>query len=215
MFLKFKQTKIKRLKNNFKRINMANVIVIIFATYIIGAGIACIIGLIIADSNWKYAEGEFIIVWPALLYLLPHDFIKYTNNYLNKNNLKQMNFKILGKAMGFMFLPTLGVLLMLLVGFFDPIQMWNWIKSDSAWAIIVRIFIFVIEISLITYLYFDYLEEEINENIKKETESDGTCKSINYSTYARDMFDDASSSDKYILKYTKNPNVVIIERKKY
>lgn len=126
-----------------------------------------------------------------------------------------MNFKILGKAMGFMFLPTLGVLLMLLVGFFDPIQMWNWIKSDSAWAIIVRIFIFVIEISLITYLYFDYLKKEINENIKKETGSDGICKSISYSTYARNMFDDTSSSDKYILEYTKNPNVVIIERKKY
>ena len=185
---------------------MANVIVIIFATYIIGAGIACIIGLIIEDSNWKYAEGEFIIVWPALLYLLPHDFIKYTNNYLNKNNLKQMNFKILGKAMGFMFLPTLGVLLMLLVGFFDPIQMWNWIKSDSAWAIIVRI--------LISKLGNNYTTE-INENIEKETGSDGTCKSINYSTYARDMFDDTSSSDKYILKYTKNPNVVIIECKKY
>lgn len=75
-----------------------------------------------------------------------------------------MDFKILGKAMGYMFMPTLGVLLMLLVGFFDPIAMWNFIKSDNGWAIVIRVVLFLAETGLIYVMYQHFLKKDIIEN---------------------------------------------------
>ena len=123
-----------------------------------------------------------------------------------------MNFKILGKAMGFMFLPTLGVLLMLLIGFFDPIMLWNWIKSDSGWAIFTRIIIFLLETGLVALLYFDYLKKDQIENIHKKNRSEKNNKSLGYSTYVRDFYENGQSNDNYTLTYTEDPNIVIITR---
>lgn len=81
-----------------------------------------------------------------------------------------------------MFLPTLGVLLMLLVGFFDPLAMWNFIKSDTFWAVFIRVILFIAEITLIVLMYFHYLNLEIKEDVlngnystnRKEKRYDGT-----------------------------------------
>lgn len=154
------------------------------------------------------------LLWPYHLILIIIDQFKKLNKYLNKNKLKQMNFKILGKAMSFMFLPTLGVLLMLLVGFFDPIVLWTWIKSDSGGAVFTRIFIFLLETGLVTALYFHYLKEEIkNEVINGNIE--GKSEEIYYNKNLYRIYPDEKSDSyyKFYIIDTKDSNIKIIERK--
>jgi hypothetical protein len=81
-----------------------------------------------------------------------------------------INIKILFKAMSFMFLPTLAVLTLLLVGFFDPIAMWTFIKSDSGGAVIIRIILFLAEVSLVWYFYYKYLQEDMILEAQKDVE---------------------------------------------
>ena len=124
-----------------------------------------------------------------------------------------MNFRILWKAMSFMFLPTLSVLCLLLVGFFDPIALWEFIRSNSGGAIFVRVILFIIEVTFVAYFYFKYLYEEEFEAALKDPES--KCKKgrqINSYTEARGMLN--SSSDNEIFLYdTANPNIKIIQKK--
>lgn len=186
---------------------MDTILKMAFVIYIISVFITAIIGIELSDSKWKYAKAIFIPFWPIIPILLLIDYI----NYIKQNNLNQMNLKILGKAMGFMFLPTLGVLLMLLIGFFDPISMWTWIKSDSAGAVIVRIIIFLLETGLVTYLYFDYLKKDILEK------AGSNCKNgyrVSSSDNMRDIFNNGRYDDNYTLYTTEDPNVKVIKREK-
>lgn len=189
--------------------------------YIVGIVVHLIISLC-KDDSWKYNNVLFVIFYPAiLLFSLKDLFIKF-NKYLTQHNLKQMNFKILGKAMSFMLLPTLSVLLVLLVGFFDPIAMWNWIKSDSFWAIITRLVIFILEIGLVTSLYFNYLEEDNKkkEEILKQEVLDGKHNipdeiETYYNKSIYSLWDDLKTDVYYNFCYNKtiDPNIIIIERK--
>ena len=165
----------------------------------------------IAENDDKY-DALHSLIWPYGLILLLIDLFNFINSYLTKNNLKQMNFKILGKAMGFMFLPTLGVLLMLLIGFFDPIMLWTWIKSDSGWAIFTRIFIFLLETGLVTVLYFNYLKEETVEKIKNSAEAIGQEEDIYSATDVYRLFTANNSCNKFTLQRTEDPNIVIIKQ---
>ena len=187
---------------------MDTILKMVFVIYIISVFITALIGIKLSDSKWKYAKAIFIPFWPIIPILLLIDYI----NYIKQNNLNQMNLKILGKAMGFMFLPTLGVLLMLLVGFFDPIMLWNWIKSDSGWAVFTRIIIFILEVGLVTILYFDYLEKDINKKSKE-----GLCnkepEQINPNSYIYNLFKYNDSNHSYYKTETEDPNVIFIERK--
>jgi len=121
-----------------------------------------------------------------------------------------MNLKVLGKAMGFMFLPTLGVLLMLVVGFFDPIAMWNWIKSNDGWAIFVRIVLFLLETGLVVVMYFYYLDEET----KKQAFDGKGAKNgerRNSRTEICDLYRTATSRDAFRVFETENANIRIVE----
>lgn len=125
-----------------------------------------------------------------------------------------MNVKILGKAMGFMFLPTFGVLLVLLVGFFDPIAMWTFIKSDSGWAIFIRVVLLIAEIALVLIMYFRYLEKELKDKIINEGEGRKEKKTIYHNEDAYCLFPDRKS-DTYFKFYkyeTEDPNIIIVER---
>lgn len=122
-----------------------------------------------------------------------------------------MNLKVLGKAMGFMFLPTLGVLLMLVVGFFDPMAMWNWIKSNDAWAIFVRIVLFIAEVGLVVVMYFYYLDEEIKNAALKGTKGQFAYMTRNYRTELREVFGNSSSDDHFKIFETESSNVRVIE----
>lgn len=121
-----------------------------------------------------------------------------------------MNLKVLGKAMGFMFLPTLGVLLMLVVGFFDPMAMWSWIKSNDGWAIFVRIVLFVAEVGLVVVMYFYYLEEETK---KQALDGNGSKNGERRSSRTEicDLFKNGSSRDSFRVFETENANIRIVE----
>lgn len=189
---------------------------IIFLSYCGHCAFMTVIGLILSNFIKRVDDMtsseclSFIFIPGYSLYFM----FKYLNYYLTQNNLKQMNLKILIKAMGFMFLPTLGVLLLLLIGFFDPILLWTWIKSSSGWAVFTRIVIFLLEAGLVTFLYFDYLKKDRIEKIKNSAGAKDTKTSIEYGRYARDMFYNATNQDEYFLIPTDDPNFVIIEFKK-
>jgi len=121
-----------------------------------------------------------------------------------------MNLKVLGKAMGFMFLPTLGVLLMLVVGFFDPIAMWNWIKSNDGWAIAVRIIIFLLETALVIVMYFNYLEDEVKRAALggKDVAKSGISRSARTELYQ--LFS-GTSSDEYTVFDTESSNIKVVQ----
>ena len=194
---------------------------IIFMCYLVGLVITFLVGAMIYDMDikWKYLDVHplWIFAWPLLPILLLRDLILYINNYLTKNNLKQMNLKILGKAMGFMFLPTLGVLLMLLVGFFDPIILWTWIKSPSGWAIFTRVLLFLLETGLVILMYFHYLEEENHNKYIAECDDVKVNRSNRKSVPGIDNMYDLFPRDGVPYTYfkipTEDPNIVLIERK--
>ena len=195
---------------------------IIFMCYLVGLVITFLVGAMIYDIDikWKYLDVHplWIFAWPLLPIFLLRDLIVYINNYLTKNNLKQMNLKILGKAMGFMFLPTLGVLLMLLVGFFDPIILWDWIKSPSGWAIFTRVVLFLLETGLVIVMYFHYLEEENRSKYIAECDNIKVNRSNKKSIYGIDTIHELFpknkySSSNYFKIPTDNPNIILIECK--
>ena len=197
-------------------------VLIIMMFYLVGLVLIFLIGAILAnmDIDWKYLDLHplYILAWPLLPILLLRDLILYINNYLTKNNLKQMNLKILGKAMGFMFLPTLGVLLMLLVGFFDPIMLWTWIKSPSGWAVFTRVVLFLLETGLVILMYFHYLEEENRSKYIAECDDIKVNRSNKKSIYGIDTVHELFSKSKYSSSSyfkipTDNPDIVLIERK--
>ena len=196
-------------------------IIIIFISYLVGLVITFFILAVIesAGVNWKYFDVHplWIFAWPLLPILLLRDLILYINNYLTKNNLKQMNLKILGKAMGFMFLPTLGVLLMLLVGFFDPIMLWTWIKSPSGWAVFTRVVLFLLETGLVILMYFHYLEEENRSKYIAECDdvkvNRSNRKSVPGIDNMYDLFPRDGVSYTYFKIPTEDSNIVLIERK--
>lgn len=125
-----------------------------------------------------------------------------------------INLKILGRAMGFMFLPTLGVLVMLLVGFFDPVAMWTFIKSDNGWAVFTRLFIFLSEAVLVYVMYSIYISEEKTKKLALELGVElGDTSSIGKYTDTYELFNGSSSDWGYSKIETTDPNIVIVKRK--
>ena len=195
---------------------MLQILGVILFIYLLGVSIGFIVAIQLEfnDLRWQFAKTQYIFLYPIIPFIYLYQYLNKYNNYLNKNNLKQMDLKILGKAMGFMFFPTLGVLLMLLVGFFDPIAMWAWIKSDSGWAVFTRIIIFLIETGLVTALYFDYLEKDKIEKINSENKVIGKQKEIRYDQNIRYLFSDTNYEHKYYFHQTENPQIVLVKQVK-
>ena len=126
-----------------------------------------------------------------------------------------MNIKILLKAMSHMFLPTLAVLIMLLVGFLDPVAMWEFIKSNDNWAIFIRVVIFIIEIVCVVILYYRYAEEDsISEAQNTNSPEDDLKDGWGVSSYKQveDLGRTWTNKDSYIIYNTKSPNVKIVKR---
>ena len=187
-----------------------NYFVVLLIIYIIGVIIAAISGIILEDSSWEYAESKYILLYPVIPFNITCTAISKLNNHIIKYKLNQMNLKILGKAMGFMFLPTLGVLLMLLVGFFDPIAMWDFIKSDSGWAIFTRIFLFIGEVVLVLNLYFYYLKQDRLKNLSANKTT--TKEKYKYDRSLYQVFPDNDYDYEFFKFATEDPNIIIIER---
>lgn len=197
---------------------MMEIAALTFCFSILGYLIGCLIWVIIAshlDYHSPYKNDKFIFSYPIVPFLLLCDLIKYLHL---KNKSKSMNFKILGKAMSFLFLPTLGVLLLLLVGFWDPIALWNFIKSNSGGAIFVRVLLFIIETGLVITMYFYYLdkderEQALNDDVgSKKAEK----RRIHKSNYIENAYPDTSSGKSYDFWVypTSSQDIIMIERTK-
>ena len=183
-----------------------SVLGVVFLIYGCIASMYCFAGGLEILPN-RFDKSKYSLLYPAIPFILSYDLFKKFKNYLLKNNLNQMNIKILLKAMSFMFLPTFAVLLILLVGFFDPIALWTFIKSDSGWAITVRVLLFLAEIILVAILYFDYLEKENQANLLKEV-SDvtkaGKERSVGRGDYVKNLFDYREGELSYFKTSDKN-----------
>lgn len=96
---------------------------------------------------------------------------------------KIMDYKILAKALKFAFLPTLSVFVCIWFAVLSVTDVFQFLLSDSGWAIAMRIFLLVVEVAIIAYMYFYYLEEEkIKEGLRSEDgwQERGTNKSQIY-----------------------------------
>lgn len=194
---------------------MWEIIGTIVIVYLLIAVLYCFLGLLglldLISDNIEDLDDindpKYIALYPIIPFMIGIIYFKKFKNYLLKNNLNQMNIKILLKAMSFMFLPTFAVLLMLLVGFFDPIALWTFIKSDSGWAITIRVLLFLAEMILVAILYFDYLEKDKQANLLKEvsdTTKVGEEKSIDRSDYVRNLFNYRDGGLSYFKTSDKN-----------
>ena len=119
-----------------------------------------------------------------------------------------MNLKCFYKALRFTFLPTLAVLLLLLVGFWSVSDLWNFIVSGSAGAVIVRIILFLAEAGLAVYMYFHYLEKEMLNDV----EAGSLQNTVRYDNYAQNCFKDLECYGKKIEVYnTESPKIKVIK----
>jgi len=125
-----------------------------------------------------------------------------------------MNTKALMKALSFMFLPTLGVLLLLLVIFMDPITMVEWLFSDNGWAGFLRFVLLVAEITLIIILYNKHYRKAIIDEVA--TKLGGIIgteqRNVNYGSAVKYCFSTTKYDDYYTLEDTKYTNIVIVRR---
>jgi hypothetical protein len=124
-----------------------------------------------------------------------------------------INYKILLKALSFMFLPTLSVLSLILVGFFSWSKFVSFITSDSGFAMFIRIALALGEIFFVYLLYRHYEKEEILNN---EVENKGRI--IKEGGYSDNEYQYFKMYDRLNHKFrsyaTSNSDLVILERYK-
>lgn len=159
----------------------------------------------------KYDSAKQMLLWPITLFISITK-LKITNNYSITKNSK-MNLKILFKAMSFMFLPTLGVMLLLLVGFWSVTDLWKFITSDTGGAITIRILLFIAECGLVIGMYFYYLDEYTKEQLLKGDVKNKPKKPASGISYIEDVFfNGRMRGSKYYIYGTENSNLILIER---
>lgn len=74
---------------------------------------------------------------------------------------KTMNTTALLRALKFVCIPTLSLLVLLFFAFFSVSKTIAFISSDDGWAIALRIIAFIAEIVLVVWKYLEYNREEI------------------------------------------------------
>lgn len=120
--------------------------------------------------------------------------------------------RVLLKAMSFMFMPTLAVLVLLFLWFLDWTQFKAFITSNGAGAGALRIFMTFVEMVFIVVMYNHYLKEDVALHPE---DYDDNKKGVSYSTSCSDLFNPSGSrNDTYRVKYI-NSNLSLIERKPY
>jgi hypothetical protein len=122
-----------------------------------------------------------------------------------------MKTKALLKALKFMCLPTLAVLLLLFFGFFSISATIAFISSTAAFAVILRVLLVIAEIVLVVYMYHQYLDEEIVKEVAK-TRHGLSCTERTGYTELQQLFSMNRGGSLYIYD-TESPHVKVIELK--
>jgi hypothetical protein len=117
--------------------------------------------------------------------------------------------------MGFMFLPTLSVLLIVFFWFFSWTSFVAFITSTSEGAGLLRVILLALEIGLVYFMYDIYTQEEIQKQLKENPFLSEDCESISYLTYVKDIFPKgANSSDVYFKTKTAREDTFLLTIKK-
>lgn len=124
-------------------------------------------------------------------------------------NLKIMKLKAFTKALQYAFIPTAALLILLFFAFFDVSDTIDFISSNQGGAIALRIIAFVLEVVLVTILYFRNLKEIIVEEGIKNLKS--KRKAIYPNSDMRDLLQGSRDDDYYVYD-TDHPKMKIIER---
>lgn len=123
-----------------------------------------------------------------------------------------INYKILLKALGFMFLPTVSVLSLILIGFFSWSKFISFITSDSGFAMFIRVALAVAELIFVYLLYQHYEKEEILKN-PDTIKTGNKIKNSDYNSYEYNYFGMSTRGDSKFSSYkTSNPDIIILER---
>lgn len=137
------------------------------------------------------------------------------------------------KALKLAFAPTLIIYLLLSMGYFSFTESLKFLMAKNILSVIIRIFIFILEGVVLVNLYWYYERKEIQEEkileMKKEEEErllrekkqeeeaeksildNSGFKRVRDNDYIRDLFDNRSFDDSFIIK-TINNNCVILKR---
>ena len=124
-----------------------------------------------------------------------------------------INWKIFAKDISFMFLPTVSVLSLILIGFFSWTKFVVFITSDSGWAVFLRIVLAILEIVFVYLMYQYYLKQEIINN--GVTNKGNIITNIkNDYTYEYKYFKnrDRIPGESYRSYSTANDNIIVLER---
>ncbi len=125
-----------------------------------------------------------------------------------------INYKVLLKAIRFMFLPSCSILFVIFIAFFSFTDFLNFITSKSVLAIIIRILLVIAEAYFTYCMYKYYLKMEIIENgnisnlkniIKEEYPSGASVYE-----FFKDKVYNIHTYNSYI---TESDDVIIVERK--
>lgn len=123
--------------------------------------------------------------------------------------MKSRKIKAFLKALSFMFLPTVGVILFMMLACWSVTKPFIFLTSDNGWAILIRVLITALEIGLIVYLYYDELyKSTINDPQRDDCEK----VEIPAGRLARDFFPGGTYQDKFYRHETPFSNLVVIER---
>jgi hypothetical protein len=123
-----------------------------------------------------------------------------------------MNKNAAFKALKFVCLPTLALLLLLFFAFFSITEALNYITSSNGVAITLRIAAFLAEVIVFIVMYDKYRLEEVVKNAG----ANGIGERIDSSSYARHLFEEGhnSSNNQYRVHRTEDPSVIILSSKK-
>ncbi len=123
-----------------------------------------------------------------------------------------INYKVLLKAISFMFLPTISILFVVFIGFFSITDFISFITAKSGGAIFLRVVLVLAEIIFVCVMYNHYYKLDVIKN-KDNYIKEGNIINYTTSTYVERFFKSGNSSGRKFKSYaTDNENIVVIEK---
>lgn len=123
-----------------------------------------------------------------------------------------INYKVLLKAISFMFLPTISILFVVFIGFFSITDFINFITAKSGGAIFLRVVLVLVEIIFVYVMYKHYYKLDVIKN-KDNYIKEGNVIKNQSSTYVERFFKSENSIGLKFKSYaTDNENIVVIEK---
>lgn len=146
----------------------------------------------------------------SLIWDIPEKISNKIPNFIKSFTMIKTN--ILLKAISFMLLPSLVILGVILIGFFNWTNFVNFMTSDSGWAIFVRLLMIVLELVLVCIMYQYYDEKEKIEIVKKNLKENPFSNPVK-KVRAGYEFNSMTGSNEAVLNFfeTEDENTFIVK----